>query len=48
MTLPIYIDIDGTLTNDGENANGEPNQDAIGSVRTLICNGWEVVLWSGH
>ncbi len=48
MSLPIYIDIDGTLTKDGDRAGGEPIHDAIGGVQTLIRKGWEVVLWSGR
>ncbi len=48
MTLPIYVDIDGTLTNDGENAGGEPNHDAINGVQILIQKGHEIVLWSGR
>lgn len=46
--LPIFIDIDGTLTMDGEKAWGPPRESAIDSLKNLIEGGSEIVLWSGR
>lgn len=45
--LPVYIDIDGTLTLDPERRWGTPVMNRIEHVRALIAGGTEVVLWSG-
>lgn len=46
MTLPIYIDIDGTLT-DKELRGGNPLLNRINMVKDLIKNGQEVIIWTG-
>ena len=48
MSLPIYFDIDGTLTEDREGPWGKPNMQAIERLRILIAHEQEVVLWSGR
>lgn len=48
MSLPVYIDIDGTLTDDGARPNGKPIVGRIEKVRQLLLDGQEVVLWSGN
>ena len=47
MTLPVYIDIDGTLTDDPTKQWGPVIPDRIESVQAMIGRGVEVVLWSG-
>ena len=47
-TLPTFIDIDGTLTEDPENAFGLPRYGRIEIVRQMIHSGEEVVLWSAR
>ena len=47
MNLPIYIDIDGTLT-DCPNAGGRPIEERIEAIRQIIDSGQQaVVIWSG-
>ncbi len=43
--LPIYIDIDGTLTTAGR-PGGAPALDRIDRVRQMIGRGIPVVIWS--
>lgn len=45
MTLPIYIDIDGTLTT-APRAHAAPNLTRIDNVRDMIERGVPVVIWS--
>lgn len=45
MKLPIYIDIDGTLTDSGK-VGGKVLEERIARVRRLIDSGTEVVVWS--
>jgi hydroxymethylpyrimidine pyrophosphatase-like HAD family hydrolase len=47
MTLPIYFDIDGTLT-DRPIRGGQPIPERIEAVRKLIEAGEEVVIWSAN
>ena len=44
--LPVFIDIDGTLTADGSKRGGEPLPSRINAVRKMIDQGSDVVLWS--
>lgn len=44
--LPIYIDIDGTLT-DSPAPGGNPIENRIERVRQLSRSGTPIVLWSG-
>lgn len=44
---PIYIDIDGTLTDAPHARFGNPHFDRIGGLKRLVRQGREVVLWSG-
>lgn len=46
--MTIYVDIDGTLTRDGEGPNGEPRQDIINVLQSAIAFGHEVVVWSAQ
>ncbi len=46
--LPIYIDIDGTLTTTPYTKDGEVILTRINAVKDLINAGQEVVLWSGN
>lgn len=43
--LPIFIDIDGTLTNSSKRG-GDPIDSRIQHVKTMISQGHDVVLWS--
>ena len=43
---PIFIDIDGTLTDNPETAQGKPLWDRITKVIWLISVGERVILWS--
>ncbi|HDZ74369.1 MAG TPA: hypothetical protein ENH55_16715 [Aurantimonas coralicida] len=45
MPLPIFIDIDGTLT-DSPHKGGSGLPERIAAVEALIARGREVVLWS--
>lgn len=47
MPLPIFIDIDGTLTTEPTRMWGPVIPDRITDVQTMIGRGVEVVLWSG-
>ena len=47
MPLPIYIDIDGTLTTVPTKMWGPVIPDRIHDVQAMIGRGLEVVLWSG-
>lgn len=44
--LPLYIDIDGTLT-DKPTRDGNPLQNRIDKVKQLISEGIEVIIWTG-
>lgn len=44
--LPIYCDIDGTLTDAPAARWGNPNTRLIEALQELIANGRSVVLWS--
>lgn len=44
----IFVDIDGTLTADGEVPWGEPRGDRIAELKRLIEIGVDVVIWSGR
>ncbi len=43
---PTYIDIDGTLTDDGKRG-GKPIPSRIAFVQRLLASGTTVVIWSG-
>lgn len=45
--LPIFCDIDGTLTDAPTKKWGNPDMKAINGLKNLIKGGHEVVLWSG-
>lgn len=45
MNLPVYIDIDGTLTNSA-GSKGDPIPSRLDVVRGMIKDGTPVVLWS--
>jgi len=47
MSLPIYVDIDGTLTDNSE-PNGKPLPRRIDKVRLMIREGRQVVVWSAN
>lgn len=46
MDRPIFIDIDGTLTDHGLR-NGNPIPERIEHVKGLIAEGHDIVIWSG-
>lgn len=46
--MRIYIDIDGTLTTDGEKAWGPVRPRAIERVQELALAGHEIFLWSAR
>ena len=46
--MRIFVDIDGTLTRDGEQPWGEPQKDVMETVRSAIAAGHEVVIWSAQ
>lgn len=46
LRLPVYVDIDGTLTDRPGGRNGKPRKDIIRGLKHLIALGQEVVLWS--
>lgn len=46
LDFPIYVDIDGTLTDDPEYRRGKPLQRRIDAVRKMIRDGKPVVIWS--
>lgn len=45
--LPIFIDIDGTLTDLPTKKGGNVLNDRIDLIKKLISEGHEVVIWSG-
>ncbi len=45
--LPIFIDIDGTLTTTPEQQFGPVLRDRIRALRVLVAQGHEVIVWSG-
>ncbi len=46
-TLPIYVDIDGTLTDVPNAMWGSVHPERIAYIQKLIAEGVEVYLWSG-
>jgi hydroxymethylpyrimidine pyrophosphatase-like HAD family hydrolase len=44
----VFIDIDGTLTDQPDKAGGRAIESRLRGVRKLIANGIEVVLWSAR
>jgi len=46
--MPIYCDIDGTLTDKPHHSHGAPRPDVIQRLKDAIKLGHEVVLWSGR
>ena len=48
MDLPIYIDIDGTLTANSNMGWAEPLQHRLARVRQMIADGTLVVIWSAR
>lgn len=46
LDFPVYVDIDGTLTDDPEYRRGKPLQRRIDKVRQMIRDGFPVVVWS--
>ena len=44
--FPIYIDIDGTLTDDAEYAQGRVVPDRVAKVKQLIEDNVPVIIWS--
>lgn len=45
---PIYVDIDGTLTQERNNMWGLPDHKRIDHIRDLVESGELVVLWSDN
>lgn len=48
MSLPIYIDIDGTLTTTPHDGWGEIVEERLDAVKALIEAGELVVIWSAR
>lgn len=48
MNTSHFIDIDGTLTVDGENANAEILADRLAMIRTRAISGQEFIIWSAR
>lgn len=48
MTLPVYIDIDGTLTDSPNRPNGAPVEDRLWKIRSELMAGLPVVIWSAR
>ena len=46
MIRPIFVDIDGTLT-DKASHGGNPISERVEYIRSLIASGQPVVIWSG-
>ncbi len=46
MSLPIYFDIDGTLTDDSRAHHGIPVIDRIEQIHELANLGHEIVIWT--
>lgn len=47
MTRPIFIDIDGTLTDSPKTQHGKAIAKRLDRVRLLLKEGVSVVIWSG-
>ncbi len=45
---PIYIDIDGTLTNNPTTTWGKVLQERIKKIKCLVAENTQVVVWSGN
>jgi len=45
-TRTIFVDIDGTMTDEPDKSWGSPNLEVIDRVKQLIKDGCEVVVWS--
>lgn len=43
---PIFIDIDGTLTDKGTR-DGNPIPDRIKRLKAMVAGGYQIVVWSG-
>lgn len=48
MNGPIFVDVDGTMTDAGGSAWGNPKKSVIDAVRAAIGQGIEVVVWSAR
>ena len=48
MGLPIYIDIDGTLTKTPHDGWGDVVTERLDRVKALIASGEKVVIWSAR
>ena len=46
MSLPIFIDIDGTLTKSDKSRFGDVHQNRIDKVNKLILSGYLIIIWS--
>lgn len=46
MTMPIYIDIDGTLTDDPNFAAGRIKGKRVDKIKHLLTSGIPIVIWS--
>lgn len=44
---PVYVDIDGTLTDTPGRPDGQPYANRIQRLRELMHAGYQVVLWTG-
>jgi len=44
---PIYIDIDGTLTDEPVEHWGVPRSERLAKVKRMLAEGMQVVIWSG-
>ena len=45
--MPIYIDIDGTLTDSPNCAGGMVNAKRVTRIKDLLSSGLPIVIWSG-
>lgn len=45
---PIFIDIDGTLTNEPEHPWGKVHTTRIDKINRLVELGYQIVIWSGN
>ena len=48
MGLPVYIDIDGTLTHEAHSPWGKPHEYRLERVRVMLAAGEQVVIWSAN
>ena len=48
MSLPIFIDVDGTLTSHGEIANSPAIKSRVDRVKLMINSGQKVIVWSAR